>query len=104
MNFVSEDCTKVVWNRCCAILFLVPVIPQPIVLTGFSELLNDCGIGHYWMWTGCPYSLAWALRARGCGSGLNALLFVIVTGIFSVAWSDGSRGDHGLCEAFGTGG
>ena len=29
-----EDCNKVVWNRCCPILFLVPIIPQPNVLTG----------------------------------------------------------------------
>ena len=55
------------------------------------------------MWTGCRFSLAWTVRARGCGFGLNALLFVIIVGIFSVAWSDGSRGDRGLCEAFGVG-
>ena len=25
-NFGSEDCAEVVWNRCCAILFLVPIV------------------------------------------------------------------------------
>ena len=44
-------------------------------------LRKDYRIGRYWMWIGYAASFAWAVHARCCGSGPNALVFCLYFGM-----------------------
>ena len=68
LNFVSEDCTKVVWNLCCAILFTIYVDRMCL----FISMGCACKVSLFW--PECIGVLSWNVV------GITGLL-----GILSIA-------------------